>query len=171
MVVCDELADCSVTDKLESATFVDEKVALATRAFRAVKMTPEDAETDPMLEGMGEKFPRVILLDPNRGTSVVIESKKRMAAKPLYSAMKKLADKFYEQKLDSVVKKHLKVLAKLDKLAPEEFKLKQKREGVDDPESSKAKKLDKQLEEILDEKQTLTDQATELWELTQREIA
>ena len=168
--VCDPLADCELTELVEDKVLVDENVALGARAFRAVRMTPTDAEPEKLLEGLGSKTPRLILLDPTRDASVVFEGKGKLSAKRLYAGMRKIADKFYAAKLHTTVKKSLKLLAQVDKLAPKEWSLKQKKDGLkENAPERKVQKLRDEIAQIQEQKDKLLDSERELWNLERRE--
>ena len=170
ILVCEEFAECTLTDLLEEKVLVDEKVALGSRAFRTVRMRPEDAEPEELLEGHGKQTPRLIIMDPTRDTVVVHEGKSKLNAKKLYSSMRKVADKFYAEKLDSTIKKSLKILAEVDKLAPKEYSLKQKKDKLDvDAPQRKVEKLRGEIAEILEKKNELLASERKLWEMTRRE--
>ena len=164
--VCEQFADCELTDLLEAKVLVDEKVALGARAFRTVRMTPDNADPEELLKGHGSKTPRLILMDPTHDKVVVLEGKSKLSAKKLYASMRKVADKFYAAKLDRTVKKSLKVLAEVDKLAPKEWSLKQKKDELaEDAPESKVQKLRDELAEIATKKSELMAAESKLWEL------
>ena len=165
VLICDELGVSDELDRLEAETFGEEKVALGTRAFDCVRISPEDAERESLLKDSGKAIPRVVVLDPIRKTRKVLEKNNQLGPRPVYSAMKKIAAKFFENgKIDSLVRKNQKILAKLDKLGPEEFKL---REDLDEAEEDgkrrKVEKIEKKLAKIADAKQKLLDEQTGLW--------
>src|SRR5687768_836943 len=50
------------TEKIENVILKDERIALGSRAFRAVRMSPEDASNDPLLAKHGKESPRFVLV-------------------------------------------------------------------------------------------------------------
>jgi len=170
--VCDEAAGCEGFDKLEEVVLKDEKVALGMKAFRTVKMHPDDAALEPVLKDKGKTVPRMMLVDPTKMKVTVIETKK-VKASTLYSAMKKTAGKVYKEKLDTVVKSHLKLLTKQDQLANAEKVLNEKvaRLGTEE-----GKKAEKELAEVKEEHAEVKADISEikketlaLWKLTFKE--
>jgi hypothetical protein len=113
--VCDEAAGCEGFDKLEEVVLKDEKVAIGMKAFKTVKMHPDDAELDPLLKGHGKALPRMLIINPTKMSVAVLE-KGKLKASSLYSAMKKVSAAVYTDKLDKAVKSHLKFLTAQDQL-------------------------------------------------------
>ncbi|MGE0193238.1 MAG: hypothetical protein AB7T63_14480 [Planctomycetota bacterium] len=165
VLVCDDLGQDELLDSLETETFVDEKIALASRAFRCVRMTPEDAAREPMLAGAGEAHPRLVLLDPLRSTSKVLDKERELGPKPVYSAMRKVADGFFDGvKVDKLVKDHQKILAALDKLAPDIFKVGEDLSAAEEKgDEGKAKRLRSEQEKLHGERDELLEKQAQLW--------
>lgn len=166
--VCDEAAGCEGFDKLEEVVFKNEKVALGMKAFRTVKMNPSAAEKEPLLADAGSEIPRLVVFDNLKNKAVVVE-KGKLTASGLYNAMKKVADAVYEQKLDGIVKDHLKLLTERDQLANEEKVLAEKETRL----SEEADKNKKDLAELKEERTAVQKQLEEistkekdLWKLT-----
>ena len=113
--VCDEAAGCEGFDKLEDVTLKDEKVALGMKAFRRVKMHPDDVEKDTVLQGEGREVPRMIVVEPESLKLTVLEGSKLKASK-LFSTMKSVAGKVFKEKLDKLVDEHLKILTEQDQI-------------------------------------------------------
>jgi hypothetical protein len=168
--VCDEDAGCEGFDKLEEVVLKDEKIGLGMKAFRTMKMHPDNVDEDPLIAEEGKGVPRMILIEPVSMKTTVLEQK-RIKTSSLYRAMKKVAGKFYKQKLDKIVKTHLKLLGEQDKLANAEKTLKEKKGRLDEGDEAKAKKLDKELEELKVERTELLKKKAELWQLTPKKRA
>ncbi len=143
----------------------DEKVALGMKAFRTVKMAPDHVELEPMIAEKGKTTPRMVFVEPTKMKVSVLEAKK-IKAGALYKQMKKVASVFYKEKLDKVVKTHLKILTEQDKMANEERNLNEKKGRLDDNDNAKAKKIEKELAELREAKSELRKKKTELWKLT-----
>ena len=113
--VCDEAAGCDGFDKLEEVTLKDEKVALGMKAFRRLKMHPDDVANDPILQGEGKDVPRMLLVEPESLKVTVLEKSKLKASK-LFSSMKSVAGKVFTERLDKVVDDHIKLLTEQDQV-------------------------------------------------------
>ncbi len=166
--VCDEAAGCEGFDKLEEVVLKDEKVALGMKAFKTVKMHPDHAAVDPILDGKGKAVPRMLIVDPVKMKVTVLE-KSKLKASALYSALKKVSGKVYKEKLDKVVKSHLKLLTEQDQLANAEKVLAEKVARL----GSEGKKAEKELEKVKDEHSKVKEELaaiakkqTEIWKLT-----
>ena len=147
----------------------DEKVALGMKAFRTVKMHPDDVDEDVVLEGKGKDVPRMLIVDPIKVKVTVLE-KGKLKTSGLYGAMKKVSGKFYKEKLDKVVKTHLKLLTEQDQLANAEKVLTGKvaRLKAEDGKSAEKEleKTEKEHEEVKEELAALREKTKALWELT-----
>ncbi len=162
--VCDDTEACEGLDKVNDIILKDEKVALGVRAFRTVKMTPSQVDADPFLEGNGKEVPRMLLLDPVKLKVTVVE-KGKLKASGLFSAMKKVSNKFWKEKLDKVVKEHLSMLTEQDQLANAEKTLADKEARAADDEK-KLEKVKKERAEVRAELEKLAKAQAELWKLT-----
>jgi len=155
--------------KLEDIVFKAEKVGLAAKAFRTVRMTPEAVEKDALLAGHGSEVPRLLVVDPVKEKIEILE-KGKLKAGALYDALKSAAGRFYKESLDKVVKTHLKILTERDQLANEEKTLREKETRLGEEKDAAAKKdLDKVKEEIAAVQKQLEELATkerDLWKLT-----
>ena len=167
--VCDDTTTCADSDKFETIVLADEKCALGVRAFHCFKMTPSQVDEDPILEGAGKSVPRVLLLDPTKMKVKSLETKDLKASK-LFKGMKSVAGKFWKEKLDKVVKEHLKMLTEQDQLANAEKTLAEK--------ATRAAEDEKKLEKIKEEQKELREQIAEiskkqvdLWKLTPKKKA
>lgn len=167
--VCDDTTTCADSEKFETIVLADEKCALGVRAFHCFKMTPSQVDEDPILEGAGKSVPRVLLLDPTKMKVKSLETKDLKASK-LFKGMKSVAGKFWKEKLDKVVKSHLKMLTEQDQLSNAEKTLAEKKSRVAEDE----KKLEKVKEEIKEVREKLAEIAkaqADLWKLTPKKKA
>ena len=167
--MCDEAAGCEGFDKLGEVVLKDEKVALGMRGFKTVKMHPEHAELDPLLAGKGKAVPRMLLVDPTKMKVKVLE-KNKLKASTLFSAMKQASGKVYKEKLDKVVKAHLKLLGKQDQLVNAQKVLNDKASRLSGEEGKKAERemdeIKKEREEVAAELAEIKKQVKDLWTLT-----
>jgi hypothetical protein len=156
-------------EKLETIVFKNEKVGLGCKAFRTIKIAPENADRDVLLADHGKGVPRLLIVDPLKKKVRVLE-KSKFKAGTLYKEMKSVASKFWKENLDRTVKKQLKFMVKQDKLYGEQKTLRAKQDRLSDDDSAKAKKeLEKirtemaDLQKLLDE---LKEEQAKLWQLT-----
>jgi len=167
--VCDEAAGCEGFDKLEEIVLKDERVALGMKAFRTVKMHPDLAEVEPVLKGKGKALPRMLLVDPTTLKVTVVE-KGKLKASGLYSAMKKITSRVYKEKLDKVVKRHIKLLTAQDQLANQQKVLTSKQTRLEGETGKKAEKdlaeLQTEMSKVMADLQGIRKQQQALWTLT-----
>ncbi len=114
--------DDSDSEKIELIVFPDHKVSLGLQAFRTLRMTPEDANLDPLLSGDYKRdVPRLVFVTPaallpgDGGDHVYALTRVKVSS--LYGALKKYANRVYDKSLDREVKRHLKDLSEVTKLA------------------------------------------------------
>jgi hypothetical protein len=154
-------------DKLQEVVFKNEKVALGIKAFRAVKMSEEDAKNDPLLADAGKDLPRLVLVQPDGKTTVL--EKGRLTAGNLFTAMKRSAKTSYGVNLETLVKKHLEVLGELDKVTSEDEILAKKQERLQEDDGASARKdldeVKREREALAEKLATLRTQQTEIWEI------
>jgi hypothetical protein len=171
--VCDDSIGCEAVDKVDGLILKDEKVALGTKAFRTVRMHPDHAAKDPLLAGAGSEMPRMLLVDPGAGREgdekVTVLEKGKLKTSALYDAMEKVANGFWNEKLDKVVKAHLDVLKDQDQLANAEKVLSEKKARLAEEEKPSKKdqeKLEEELKELQAERKALDERRAALWQLT-----
>ena len=150
----------------------DEKVALGMKAFRTVKMHPDNAALDPVLKDQGKELPRMLIVEPTKLKVTVLE-KGKLKASNLYDAMKKTAAKLYKEKLDKIVKDHLKLLTEQDQLANQQKVLAEKAGRVATEEGKSAEKelaeIKAEQEKVQTELQALAKKTKDLWTLTPKD--
>ena len=169
--VCDEAAGCEGFDKLEEVVLKDEKVALGMKAFKTVKMHPDHAALDPVLAGQGKDVPRMLIVDPTKMKVTVLE-KGKLKASGLFSAMKKVSSKVYEENLDKLVKSHLKLLTEQDQLANAEKVIADKvarLSGEGEKAERELAELKKEQAQVREDLQAMAKKQKELWTLTPKE--
>src|SRR5688572_4750985 len=58
-------ADSTPTfDKFDKVVLTDDKITIGLKAFQTIKMSPQDAEKDPLLAGKGKEVPRFYFVSP-----------------------------------------------------------------------------------------------------------
>lgn len=160
-----ECKGCGDAAKAETVIFKDERVALGSRAFHAVRMSPEDAAADPLLQGKGKQSPRILFVGADLKSITVLEQG-RLSVSGTWDAMKATASKFYKENLDKVIHELRDVLFEYDKiegqrkvLADKEARAKDKPLGEADRKELAAAKadLDARLKKAQDREQALFD--------------
>lgn len=167
--VCDDTSTCADSEKFETIVLADEKVALGVRAFHCVKMTPDQIDADAILADNGKGTPRVLLVEPTKMKIKVLEAKSLKASK-LFKGMKSVAGKFFKEKLDTVVKSHLKLLTEQDQLANAQKTLAEKESRVAE-DKKKVEEVRKEIKEITEKQAELRKQQIEIWKLTPKKKA
>jgi chromosome segregation ATPase len=156
--------------KLEEIVFPNEKVGLGTKAFRAVKISPDKLEKDPILAEEGSEVPRLLVIDPIKERVKVLE-KSKLKAGTFFKEMERAAKSFYEERLDKTVKEHLSLLTEQDQLVNEIKVLEGKASKLEEEGRSGERKLEKVREELTEvraELEEITKKQAELWKLTPR---
>ncbi|MFM8979810.1 MAG: hypothetical protein ACKOSS_05040 [Planctomycetia bacterium] len=170
--VSDGGAPCEQQERLETLTFASEKVALALKAFRTVRMDRAQVAADPLLAGQGDEVPRLLLVTPGESKVVVLE-KSRLAASAVYKALEDASDRCHEQRLDKVVKAHLALLTDQDQLAGREKTLRDRQARLAGEEPAKVRRelaeVAAGLEALRQEQHDLRQRRAALWELTPKE--
>ena len=165
--VCDEAGGCEQFDKIEEIVLKDEKVALGMKAFRTLKMHPDNVDADPLLKDHGKGVPRMIFIEPTKMKFHVLEPKK-VKARSLFSAMKRTAKGYWKESLDKVVKSHLKLMVKQDKLANQIKTLHDQKGRLEEKDTRKAKDIAAEIAEVEAERKELREEKTQLWKLTKK---
>ena len=163
-------ADDDTMQKIEDIVFKSEKVGLGMKAFRRIKISPENAEKDALISERGKTVPRLLFIDPVKEKVKVLESKK-IKSSTVYGAMKIISKRFYKENLDKVVKRHIKMLNEQDKLAGEMKTLNAKLARLEDDAKKNKKKLENiraEKDEVQEELQALAEAQRKLWQLTSR---
>lgn len=165
--VCDEAAGCEGFDKLEEVTLKDEKVALGMKAFRRVKMHPDDVEKDSVLQGEGREVPRMIVVEPESLKLTVLEGSKLKASK-LFSTMKTVAGKVFKEKLDKLVDEHLKILTEQDQIVNAQKVINDKlgRLRGENGKDRDIAELEEEGKELNEQMADLSKKQKDLWTLT-----
>ena len=155
-------------DKIQEVVFKNEKIGLAMKAFHAYRISPEDADGDAILADQGKDTPRLLVVDPTKEKVTVLEEKK-IKVSPLFKAMKGVSNRFYKEKLDKLVKTHLKLLTEQDQLANEVKVLADKKARLEEKGDKGKKDIEKLNEELAEVEKSLDEikkKERELWELT-----
>lgn len=172
--VCDN-ADSDEQKALETITFKAEKVGLAMKAFRTVRMDPTLVAGDPLIAEAGKECPRLLLVNPLDGKVTVLE-KNKLSAAAVFNALESVSDKFYVQKLEKTVKAHLDLLTEQDQLANKEKQLGESQaRAAGEKSDAKAKKelaeIKAELDALRKEIAALAKKQAELWKLTPKSKA
>jgi len=172
--VADPTAPMAEFEEIETVVFKNEKIGLAMKAFRAVRIAAIDADSDPILADNGKTVPRILVVDPAKEKVKTIEEK-QIKVSTLYKHMKSVSGSFYEENLDKLVKTHLKLLTEQDQLSNEVKVLKDKESRLAEEDSAKAKhdleKLRAEMADVEKELAEIKTKADELWKLTPKNKA
>ena len=109
--------DCSKPggSSVDTVILKDERIALGSRAFHAVRMSPDDVKGDPLLQGKGREVPRLLFVTADLKSVTVLEQGK-LSVSGTWDAMRTTAGRFYKQNLDDVVRELRGVLFEYDKI-------------------------------------------------------
>jgi hypothetical protein len=162
-------------DTVNEVIFKNEKVALGMKAFRRVRMSESQAAADAIVSSPGATAPRFILLDKTNDNVEIVEDNKKtnckLSATTLYNAMQKVTKSAYIEKIDSVVKEHIKVLNEVDKLVNEaetlQDKLARAREAKN-PSEKVIAKIEADIAENLKGQSDYAQKQIDMWSLTPR---
>lgn len=133
MIYVSDAASTTAFDTVEKVILDDDRVKLGSRAFHAVKMSPDVAKSDPLLkEKGGKEVPRIIFVTHDQRTIKPLEGN-QLKLGEVWSNMKATSNKAYKQDLDAIVKGMRDVLNEFDKVYKE-------RSVVDDKEKRLADK-------------------------------
>ena len=137
--------------KLEDVVFKNEKVGIAAKLFRCVKMAEVDAAADRVVKSAGRGTPRMVFLRRDYTVHTVLDAGK-MSASSILKAMKALSAQTYENNFDTLLKEYAGLLNELDRLDSVRKKLetdKARLEGDKNP--AKLKKYERDLKEFEDQ--------------------
>jgi hypothetical protein len=164
-VVVAETESDDVT-KIENVILKDERVALGARAFRAVRMSPDDAAADPVLAKAGKEPTRVVLVSADWKTVTTLE-KNRLSISAIWDAMKAHSQKFYGANLDATVKSMRDLMRDFDKIDGERTVLQAKEDRLKEKNGSDAEVDEVRAKrEALEERQKVAEEKErKLWDL------
>jgi hypothetical protein len=155
-------------DEIDSVILSDDKIAVGAKAFRCVKMTPEDAEKDPIVSDNGKEVPRFVLITPDYDYVKVVEGS-HLGVSGMYSAMKTVAGKSYKTNFDRNVRALVKLLNEFDKIANERKLLEDKAGRNDKPSPADERKLAREREELDKREKEANEQRDSLLKFELRE--
>ncbi len=94
----------------------DERVALATRPFRMIRMNTTAAKLEPMFSKLKVSRSQVVFLNAVTGKVVPLSPSKAKKPSQLYASMRRAFSDFYGGKLDQLVRRHEHLLIEHDKM-------------------------------------------------------
>jgi hypothetical protein len=152
-------------DKVEKVILADDKVAIGLKAFRTIKMTPEDVANDPLLADKGKDVPRFLFISTDYADVDVVEGGK-LSVGGVWTAMKNLARKSFKADFEKNVKEMKDVLGEWDKIAKARSVLDEKEKRDDKPSPADVKKIQKEKEELEAREKKANERRDELmkWE-------
>jgi hypothetical protein len=164
-VLVDDNVENDEQQKLKEVTFKAEKVGLALKAFRTVRMDSVQASADPLLAEQGKETPRLLLVNPTDGKVTVLE-KGRLSASAVFNALESVSDKFYVQRLEKTVKAHLALLCDQDQLVNKEKQLTEAMGRADPKDAKENAERKSELEAVRKDLSGMAKKQVELWKLT-----
>jgi hypothetical protein len=143
-------------DKVEKVILADDKVAIGSWAFKRMKITPEDAENDPLFKGKGHDVPRFLIVSPDYKDVEVIEGSK-LSVSGVWNAMKSGAKKYLKGNFDKDVREMRDVMNEWDKISKERSVLEEKEKRETNPTPADRKDIEGKKAE-LDARQKAADE-------------
>ncbi len=131
----------AITAKLETAVFVDERVAIGAKFFDAVKISAGHALDDRILTDYASDTPHIIFLKRDYTVYATLKGRQISASK-LLKVMKALVRAEYVNDFDKMVREYAKLLNELDRLEDQNAVIEKLRNRFDaDPNAARLKKL------------------------------
>jgi hypothetical protein len=169
--VPDPAAKESDADKIEKQVFQDERVALGSRAFTCVRMTPDDADADPLVSKHGKDLPRVVLVTADYKAALAL-SKARISTGSVWDSMKTVSDKWFTRSLEATVREMREIVLEADKIAAEKKALAEKRQRLDDKASpAERAEIEKKVAALDERQRAVNEKEATLWALTPKSSA
>jgi len=138
----DDPADYA-TRKLEDVVFANEKMAIGSKFFDAIKVSEGNALTDRILKETGRDTPRIVFLTRDYKEHKSFEGR-RISAGRLVRAMSGLVRKEYKNSFDKMVRSYTKLLNDLDRLESKRAKLASDEARLrEDPNPSRQRRLER----------------------------
>ena len=161
----------SITRKLESVVFVNEKLAIGAKFFDTIKVSRLDALEDLVLNDYAVVTPRVLLLKRDYTVHTALRGKQITASKIL-KAMHSLVRAEYVNDFNKMVRGYAKLLDELDLLASKKAAIDKTRRRLEDkPNAAKAKTLDREEEAYDEAMEDLAEREEKLLELRRKDAA
>lgn len=152
-------------DTIEKVLLQDERVAYGSRAFTAVRMSPEEAAADPLLAKSGKATPRFIVVSADYSTVSSIEGSS-LTATSVWNAMKSANDKFFTKTLDSCVREMKETVLELGKMEGERAVLETKKSRLAAKGSEREQKaVEAKLVDLDARTQKVMERQRAIWEL------
>jgi len=160
-VVYAQRNDSKANNKLNEKVFADTRFFLASHAIKPVKIRPSKVIEVPYLASLkGVKDPMLIFVDRDFKVVGVLKKPKDFTDKKVLQLLAKAAKTAYKTKLGAYVGSYFKLLESEEKLWKLEMAMERLREKAAAADKKKAKKYDKEADEL--EKQL--GPAREQWE-------
>jgi hypothetical protein len=103
---------------MEQTIGSDDRVAVGLRAFRTVKLTPEDAARDAWLASSADIGPRTVIIGLD-GRVVTMLPLERVTASAVWEAMRSAVRTGYGADIDSLVERQREIQREFDRLESE----------------------------------------------------
>lgn len=159
------------TRQLESITLAAEKVRLALKAFRTLRIDAKAAQADPRLGPKSASAPRFVVVHPERERPTLFE-RSQLSVSSVFAGLERVSDTFYEEPLSTLVRTHLELLTDQDALVLRETKLLEERKAAPEPVDAASRSRIAELEGLLaivrQELEQVAKRQEALWQLTRR---
>ncbi|MHC4492634.1 MAG: hypothetical protein ACYTDU_13520 [Planctomycetota bacterium] len=134
----------SITRKLNSVVFKNEKVGIGAKFFETLKISRRHALDDRLLVSHADPTPQIVFLKRNFTEHAALQ-KKQISASKLLKTMKSLVRAEYINDFDAMVRAYGKLLDELDRLeSRKEVLTKQRQRLEDQPNPAKERKLERE---------------------------
>ena len=136
----------SITRKLNSVVFKNEKVAIAAKFFETLKISRKHALDDRLLASHADPTPQIVFLKRDFTEHAALR-KKKISASRLLKTMKSLVRDEYVNDFDAMVRAYEKLLDELDRLESRNEVLAKRRKRLEDqPNPARERKLEREEE-------------------------
>jgi hypothetical protein len=134
----------SLTRKLESVVFKNERVAIAAKFFETLKITRRHALNDRLLASHADPTPQIVFLRRDYTEHTALQGKQISASK-LLKAMEALVREEYVNDFDAMLRAYAKLLDELDRLESKRETLERQRRRLEDqPNAARQRKLERE---------------------------
>lgn len=152
----------STMRKILDVVFANEQFAIGSKFFDAVRVSAGDALQDRILADAGKDAPRIVFLGRDYSVQNVLEGRSISAGK-LVRAMGQIVRSEYEDNFDRMIRDYGKLLNDRDRLEGKRAALAdQQARLAEKPNASKAKKLERDAQEL--------DEEMAEWEKSHKEL-
>ena len=147
----------------------DDRISLALRGFRTVKVDAGEIESGSRLD-RGRDVPRLLVVRPANGRVDALTGR-ALESDRIYATLRRVANEAYEERVGALIRESRPLIETLDELGRREQELRSAKAKLDPDvsrDARRARKLEVELDEIVAELDEAEAQLDELWTLTLR---